>query len=297
MQFVSFSNRPVRPDSLQNGLFLFDSGTNVDSIKSIDDWYKQAFNCFALTVAATNSYVQSGPVRSTTIPVVLHKIPTFGATSAVRDYWQRWTLFEDSYAYGKGNTTPTDARITGGQIKYFLVPPTGTGQLATGNFTTYKYEASGSIAGLYTTTINVNTLSAMPSKTQYSGSEFGNYRSVSGKFYITTNNAWGIGAFSNFQFGSSAVTSVSKDSGPVENVTMSGVVSGGSSYCTWMGAVRTRRRKITGDATEYEMIVLKRGEDYVDSTSTGAGGSKVINLNLQSVLNEKFFLDAPVVKL
>lgn len=297
MQFVSFSNRPVRPDAIQNGLFLFDSGTDISSIKTIDDWYKQAFNCFALTMTVTSNYIQSGPVRNTTTPVVLHKIPIFGVTSTVREYWQRWTLFEDSYAYGRGNSVPTDAKITSGQIKYFLVPPTITGQISTGKFTTYKYEASGSIAGLYTTTINVNTLSAMPSKTQYSGSDFGNYRSVSGNFYITTNNAWGIGAFSNFQFGSAAVTSVSKDSGYVENIIMTGAVSGGSSYCTWMGAVRISRRKISGAANEYEMIVLKRGEDYADNTSTGPGVSKTLNLNLKSVLDQKFFLDAPVVKL
>lgn len=297
MQFVSFSNRPVTPSTLQNGLFLFDSGTNVDSIKTVDDWFKQAFNCFGLTMVAANSYVQSGPVRALNAPVVLHKIPTAGIQSGNRDFWQRWTLFEDSYAYGRGTSVSTSGSFTGGQIRYFLIPPTSTGQLYTGNFNTYRYEATDNIAYINVQSFDVNKLATMPSKYSYGGAEFGTYRAVSGKFYITCNNAWGMGAFSNFKFGPAAVTSISKDSSQVEYVNNSGVISPGSSYCTWMGAVRTRRRPIQGQPVDYEMLVFKRGVDYEDTTATGAGGTKRLDFDLKGVLGEKFFLDAPIVKL
>lgn len=298
MQFVSFANRPITPTALQYGLFLFDSGTDYTQIKSASDWYKQAFNCFGLTMSATATRVTSGPVRNASNPVVLHRIPRF-YPGGTRDQWNKWSMFEETEAFGRGNSVPTNASITGGQTKYFLVPPMNVGKLQTGKFTTYKYEANGYVMAkcISFASTNVNSLTAFLYKSEYGSSEFGNYRSVSGSFWHTCDHGYGIAQIGNFSFGPAAVTSVSAQSGPVNTVTISGVTSSGSSYCTWMGAMRATRKTIYNTPLGYEMLVLKRGEDYEDTQSTGPGASKIIDLNLAEILQQKFFLDAKTIKI
>lgn len=298
MQFISFANRPITPTSLQYGLFLFDSGTDFQQIKTVDDWHKQVFNCFGLTMSATATRVTSGPVRSSSTPVGLHVIPRF-YPGGTRDQWNKWSMFEETEAFGRGYSVSTSATITSGGTRYFLIPPTNTGKLQTGNFTTYKYEANGYVLAKCSSfaSTNVNTLTTFPYKSEYGGSEFGNYRSVSGNFWHTCDSGYGVAQIGNFQFGPAAVTSVSAQSGPVNTVTISGTSSPGSSYCTWMGAMRATRKTIDNAPLGYEMLVLKRGEDYEDTQSTGAGASKIIDLNLIGILQQKFFLDAKTIKI